>query len=519
MTFRYNSLQVKIIAPLALLIVAIAGFNSLYFSHHQAQLIDLAFYERMKKMADIITLGTGIALGSGDLEVARATVDLLEEDRDLAFMLIFKGNVELIRHGDVDRTRLDRNTLLGLPEGETRKLGDYLVRRDRIVYKGEQLGLSLIGLRVKDREQAIAESLRITLLMSLLISAAGIGVILVLSQILVIRPVLHLGRVAERIAGGDLSPEIAPYNRRDDEIGQLYTSFNTMVEKLRAATEHLQEQVQARTAALQVSEAQLERQNRELARLNTYKSHLLSVVSHELKTPLASLDGFSRLINQMLLTDAFLEQFAGAQRETLEKVRHRIEIMAHNTSRLTHLLNDLLDFSRIDRGQGLEMNQQLVNLDRLVRETVETYAEVAAKKGLVVRYEEVSEGLWAVADGDRIVQVLDNLLNNALKFTESGEGIRVTAHYVGDYLEFQVRDSGEGIEPRALERIFEMFEQAGSTPSRKQGTGIGLAISRYIVERHNGYIRAESAGLGKGSCFLFGIPRYKGPAGDGKGSA
>ncbi len=439
MLFKIHSLRVKIIVPLALLIVAIAGFNALYFSHHQAELIDLAFQERMKKMADIILLGTGIALGSGDLEVARATVDLVKKDRDLAFLLIFKGGVELISHGEID---IDRDTLLGLPEGETRKLGDYLVRKDRIVSRGEQLGVSLIGLRVKDREQTIAESLRITLLVSLLISGIGVGAILILSQILVVRPVLHLGRVAECIAGGDLSPQIAPYGQRDDEIGQLYASFNTMVKKLRAATEHLQEQVQARTAALQASEALLERQNRELARLNTYKSRLLSVVSHELKTPLASLDGFARLINQMFLTDAFLAQFTGAPRGVLEKVRHRIEIMAHNTSRLTRLLNDLLDFSRIDRGQGLEMHQQLVNLDDLVKETVEAYAEIGAKKGLSVRYEKESEGLWAVADGDRIVQVLDNLLNNALKFTESGEGIRVTAHYAGDYLEFRVRDSG-----------------------------------------------------------------------------
>lgn len=515
MATRLNSLRVKIIAPLVLLIVAIAGFNSLYSAHHQAQLIDLAFYERMKKMADIITLGTGIALSSGDLDVAYATVDLVKEDRDLAFLLILKDGAEIISQGTIDRTQLDRSTLLSLPEGKTVKLGDYLVRKDLIGYKGERLGSSLIGLRVKDREQAIAESLRTTLLMSLGIAVAGIGAILVLSQILVIKPVLHLSKVAEHIAGGDMHPGISSYGQRQDEIGQLYTSFDIMVGKLCAATEHLQEEVQARTSKLQASEAKLERQNQQLERLNTYKSRLLSVVSHELKTPLASLDGFGRLINQMLLTDTFVAQFAGAHRETLEKVRYRVEIMSRNTSRLTRLLNDLLDFSRIDRGQGLEMNRQLVNLSPIARGVVEGYAELAARKGLAIQYEEAEGGLWAMADGDRMVQVLENLLNNALKFTEGGEGIRVAAQHSGEYVEFRVCDSGEGIEPQALDRIFQLFEQAGSTPSRKQGTGIGLAISQYIVERHDGYIRAESEGIGKGSCFVFGVPRHAGPTDNG----
>ena len=349
------------------------------------------------------------------------------------------------------------------------------------------------------------------LILGTVVIGISLALTLVFSQSMVVKPVLNLSKVAERVAGGDLRADPQPYPRKD-EIGQLYTAFDIMVHRLREATDHLQDQIRSRTADLELSEKQLEQQNEQLERLNSYKSHLLSVVSHELKTPLASLDGFSRIINQMFLTEEFLDQTEEVQRETLEQVRKRVEIMGHNTARLIRLVDDLLDFSRIDRGQGLQMNRSEVDLDPIVQEVLESYREMGAKKGIEVSYRGPAEpnGLRAVADGDRIAQVLANLLDNALKFTDSGDGIRVEIQVAGDDLEFQVIDSGEGIESDALKRIFNLFEQAGDAVSRKQGTGIGLAISRYIIERHGGYIRAESDGPGKGSRFSFGIPRRNG---------
>ena len=185
-----------------------------------------------------------------------------------------------------------------------------------------------------------------------------IGVSLVftylLSNRLVVKPVLHLGEAAQQVADGDLHPAIKPYDR-NDEIGRLYNSFGVMLDRLRTATENLQDEIRLRTRELERSEARLEQQNEELERLNSYKSHLLSVVSHELKTPLASLDGFGRIINQIILTGPFLEQLEPDQRDKLSQVRQRVDIMGKNTGRLIRLVNELLDFSRIDRGRGLEL--------------------------------------------------------------------------------------------------------------------------------------------------------------------
>ena len=110
------------------------------------------------------------------------------------------------------------------------------------------------------------------------------------------------------------------------------------------------------------------------------------------------------------------------------------------------------------------------------------------------------------ADPDRIEQVFANLLDNAIKFSDADSAIEVAAQYGDGHIEFQVRDQGDGIEAEAIERVFDLYEQAGDTVSRKQGTGIGLAIARYIVEEHGGSIKASSPGPGAGSTFLFTLP-------------
>lgn len=154
------------------------------------------------------------------------------------------------------------------------------------------------------------------------------------------------------------------------------------------------------------------------------------------------------------------------------------------------------------------MRLACADLGPVLLEAVETYRDLGAQKGLEVRYAGPldARALWTTADADRVRQVFDNLLNNAVKFTDSGEGIWITARQAGAFLEFAVHDSGEGIEDEVLERIFELYEQAGGAVSRKQGTGIGLPYSRLIVEAHGGRIGVRTA-PGAGSTFHFSLPR------------
>lgn len=337
---------------------------------------------------------------------------------------------------------------------------------------------------------------------------------LFVTQRTIVRPILGLERAARRVADGELDRPVVgddqDWSVVNDEIGRLYFSFGTMVDRLRSATDNLQEQIYARTAKLEISEARLEGQNAELERLNTYKSRLLSIVSHELKSPLASLDGFNRIINQIFLTDQFVDSLSEDQRGTILQVRQRVERMDRSILRLIRLVDELLDFSRIDQGKALEMHQAKTNIAPILRDVVANHAERAREKDFDIRCvgEFIEGDLWAVVDGDRLAQVFDNLLNNAVKFTDEGEGVEVEVHTREQELVISISDSGDGISADELEQIFELYQQAGDSDARKLGTGIGLSIARHIVHEHGGWIRAESPGVGRGSRFTFSVPSW-----------
>jgi signal transduction histidine kinase/ligand-binding sensor domain-containing protein/CheY-like chemotaxis protein len=276
---------------------------------------------------------------------------------------------------------------------------------------------------------------------------------------------------------------------------------------------------------------ELEKANAELQRLNKFKSELLSVVSHELRTPLTSIDGFTRLIYERFLTEELITKCNEVTRPTIQRVKDRIAIIHENTSRLARLINDLLDFSRIERGRELEMHFTRIDLSDIIGSVTATYQAPAAEKQLTLQYDgEIplrSEKLEVFGDADRLLQVLSNLVSNAVKFTPEGGRITVGARKVVgqtvslsygafkdagqadslSYIELSVKDTGIGIPKEMLSTIFEPFEQAGGTDAKKSGTGLGLAIVKYIVDKHNGTVRVESE-VGAGSTFIVALPEY-----------
>ncbi len=259
---------------------------------------------------------------------------------------------------------------------------------------------------------------------------------------------------------------------------------------------------------------ELERANAELHRLSEFKSQLLSVVSHELRTPLTSIDGFTRLIRERFLTDELIARCNDETRPTVQRVKDRVAIVQENTSRLARLINDLLDFSRIERGRELEMHFSRVELSNVIETVISTYQGPATEKGLTLQYDgEVplhAGELEVYGDSDRLAQVLSNLVSNSIKFTPEGGAITIGASKKNGKIELMVEDTGMGIPKELLPSIFEPFEQAGGVDARKSGTGLGLAIVKYIVERHDGVIRVESK-EGVGSTFTITLSEYARP--------
>lgn len=230
--------------------------------------------------------------------------------------------------------------------------------------------------------------------------------------------------------------------------------------------------------------------------LDRMKDEFISTVSHELRTPLTSLRAALGLVS------------GGALNARPEKMRQMMEIALGNTDRLVRLVNDILDLERIGSGKA-ELHFAQTSVDDLFRRAL-TKHQAAAMRGNI-RFHLESNNVVVWADPERILQTLDNLISNAIKFSPQASTIpsevRLTAHYVTpDEALIEIEDHGRGIPSDKLQQIFERFKQVDASDSRAMGgTGLGLAICRSIVQQHGGHIWATST-LGEGSVFHFTLP-------------
>ncbi len=232
----------------------------------------------------------------------------------------------------------------------------------------------------------------------------------------------------------------------------------------------------------------------ERRRLDRMKDEFISTVSHELRTPLTSLRASLGLIS------------GGVLDMHPEKAKQMLDIAVGNTDRLVRLVNDILDFEQIGSG-SLPLHPAAWNAIDLLGRAVQQERIGAARAGVNFRIDAQPLDVWV--DGDRTLQVLGNLIRNAVKFSERGGEIRLAASASGEReVLFAVQDRGRGIPADKLEIIFERFRQADASDSRVSGgAGLGLAICRGIVEQHGGRIWAES-NPGQGSTFFFTLPRH-----------
>ncbi|MBC7246812.1 MAG: PAS domain-containing protein [Actinobacteria bacterium] len=242
----------------------------------------------------------------------------------------------------------------------------------------------------------------------------------------------------------------------------------------------------------------LEKAYEELSVLDKMKSDFIAIASHELRTPLSIIKGYA---------DAF--QY-GELGELAPLQMDKIKIMNARADQMTKIINDLLDITRMEEGR-LVGKKWPAPVDELVVNAVSEYKSRAAEKGLELA-SAVAEGLPPVSvDVWRVHQVLENLIGNAIKFTPPGGTIEVFARLAGepDMVEIEVRDNGPGIPPREQERLFTMFYQVETDSTRSAGgLGLGLVISKGIVESHGGRIWVESE-PGRGSSFKFTLPVHK----------
>ncbi len=266
---------------------------------------------------------------------------------------------------------------------------------------------------------------------------------------------------------------------RDGRVIRMSGTGQDITERRRAEQE-LAELATARAAREQAEET------------NRLKDEFLAMVSHELRTPINVVLGWAHVL--------------AGEPPGSDRARRAVEIIERNARAQARLIEDLLDVSALATGR-IRLEWTRLEVDRLVVGAVESVAAAAEAKRIDVS---VRAGDPAVVDGDghRLQQVLTNLLGNAVKFTPDGGRVDVTTRATPEVVEIAVTDTGPGIDPAMLPAIFEPFAQ-GEGAGTHGGLGLGLAITRALVEAHGGSVRAESAGPGRGACFRVQLPRHK----------
>jgi len=321
---------------------------------------------------------------------------------------------------------------------------------------------------------------------TLVLLLVGLGMALVVSVLLarrILRPLEALRQGVQRVGQGDLAFRLPVGS--GDEIATLAEEFNRMSARLQEAYTGLEHKVAERTQELVTLNQQLDQANR-------LKSQFLANVSHEFRTPMNAIIGFTRLV--MRKTEA---QIPPLQHANLQKVLISAE-------HLLALINGLLDLSKIEAGR-MEVYPVRFDLRELIQGTAATI-EPMLKADRVSLVTEVSDDLPPLfTDRDKLRQILMNLLSNAAKFTDEGV-ITVSAGLADGALRLRVSDTGIGMPAEALEYIFEEFRQVDMSSTRRHGgTGLGLAIVRRLARLLGGQVLAESE-LGKGSTFVLTLP-------------
>lgn len=304
------------------------------------------------------------------------------------------------------------------------------------------------------------------------------------------RPIKSLEEGALGLPHGNFKPiPVTSVN----EIGRLTEIFNSTAGELLEIRKKLEAKIELADKDLEEKNKELISANEELKKLDELKSDFLSLVSHELKTPLSSM----RISAEYLESE---EKIDDATRKEL------LSIILRNIDRQTRLINDLLDLSKIEAGKT-ELQLENVSIREIADVSFENIKQIASKKNISVTLDIPDNLTSVIADREKLIIVLNNLFENALKFTPDGGSIKLSAVEDSDSIEVRMKDTGIGMEKEKLEKIFDKFYQVDSSSRRKTGgCGLGLSISSGIIRAHDSVIHVESE-PGKGSTFSFRLKK------------
>jgi signal transduction histidine kinase len=272
----------------------------------------------------------------------------------------------------------------------------------------------------------------------------------------IIQPLIQMKRASQVYAKGDFSHRIPIYS--DDEIGELAETLNRMAESLGLVEEQRKE--------------------------------FLANVSHELRTPLSYIRGYTEMLQDPSLDEKTKNQY--------------YEIIENETERLQRLVNDLLDLAQLER-DSYPMTKEPVVYSQVLEDVLYRFEPIARAKGVTIETD-LDFDLIILGDHDRLEQVVGNLLDNALRYTEAGKSIHVKTYATADNAITEIRDEGRGIPKEDLDQLTKRFYRVNKSRTREDGgTGLGLAIAKHIMERHGGSMHFTSE-VGNGTTVTLTLP-------------
>ncbi|MDQ3670911.1 MAG: sensor histidine kinase [Actinomycetota bacterium] len=445
--------------------------------------------------------GRGVVVAEVDL---RFVSEVISQTRvgSAGYAYAVNSAGRLIAHPDINLV-LKRTSLAGLPQVRT-ALNDGAPAAGSVTTGRDPGGTEVLSAyQTIDRtgwrvfvEEPLSEAfaplnstIQRTALLLVLFLALAVGTSVVLARRMA-RPIEAMQAAAARIGAGALDQRIDVLS--SDELGALAEEFNRMVERLEESYSGLEQKVEERTRELETALGELDEKSHELEAASKHKSEFLANMSHELRTPLNAIIGFSQVLREKMVGEVNAKQ-----EEYLE------DILASG-NHLLALIDDILDLSKVEAGQ-IKLEVAPFSLEEALERGVVMVRERALSDGVQITL--LADPGVHVVEGDerRIRQVIFNLLSNAVKFTPAGGAVNVSATQVNGEVIVSVADTGPGLAPEDHERIFVEFQQTDTGVAQGEGTGLGLALSKQLVELHGGRIWVESE-LGRGSTFAFTLP-------------
>jgi signal transduction histidine kinase/ActR/RegA family two-component response regulator len=473
-------------------------------------------------LAHIVGSNTAAAVSFDDPKAAKETLEglagnpnviaaaVLTPDNDLFAIYVRKGtdpdtlNLNVAANGP--KKRISPSDLAALTSNQTQLWVRNANIKTVLPYETDNQKISTVII-VSNINELTSRLSRTFVLLGVILAGALLITYYISSklQAIISGPILHLAAIMNQVSL-EKNYNIRAENTATDEVGELISGFNEMLtqiefrdEQLKQHHEELENKVALRTSEVCQANLQLEATVKELITAteeaeaaNQAKSQFLANMSHEIRTPMNGVLGMTELLLESPLSP---------------KQRQFAETVHHSSTALLSIINSILDFSKIEAGK-LELEIAPFSIVDTARDVVELFSGIAQRKGLALSCQ-LGEQLPAMVAGDngRIRQILVNLINNAVKFTVQGE-VKLSimpkeADNDTTLLYFEVSDTGIGIAPEVQEKVFERFSQADGAMNRTfGGTGLGLTISRQLVELMGGTIGVKSE-PGKGSSFWF----------------